>query len=164
MSLESFTADQIEVSVKGTFKTEHYFAANYQSLGKLLLNAARSEGIFHGADESQLMIRKNGFWKAVYEIRQDGRLIGKATPRGAFKRAFDIDYEDMPIALTPGGSRLRSWSVRDSKGGVLCEFLPRKSLKRGAQIRIGAELPLPLIILCYILVIRRWQEESSSAA
>jgi hypothetical protein len=163
MNNEAITADWIEVAVTGTFKTDHVFGSNNQILGKLALNAAKSEGFFLGADESQLKIRKTSFWKAQYEIIQNEKVIGKASPRGALKRAFDIDYDNLPVELKPGGSKLRSWTIRDSRGSILCEFLPRKSLKRGARIRIGAEIPLPMIVLCYILVIRRWQEESSAS-
>jgi hypothetical protein len=163
MNNEAINADWIEVSVKGTFKTEHVFVSNNQIFGKMALNAAKSEGFFLGADETQLKIRKTSFWKAQYELIQDEKVICTASPRGALKRAFDINCDDLFVELKPGGSKLRSWTLRNSQGGGLCEFLPRKSLKRGARIRIGAEIPLPLIVLCYILVIRRWQEESSAS-
>lgn len=163
MNKETISADWIEVEVKGTFKTEHVFVSNNQVLGKLALNAAKSEGFFLGADETQLKIRKISFWKSKYEIKQDEIVIGTASPRGGLKRAFDITYAELPVELKPGGTKLRSWTIRDSQGSNLCEFLPQKSLKRGSRIRIGAEIPLPLIVLCYILVIRRWQEESAAS-
>ena len=164
MNKEALTADWIDVTVKGTFATEHVFVSNNQILGKLALNAAKSEGFFLGADESQLKIRKTSFWKAKYELSVDEKVVGTTSPRGALKRAFDVTFEGKPVELKPGGSKLRSWTVRDSGGVGLCEFLPQKSLKRGARIRIGSEIPLPLIVICYILVLKRWQEESSSAA
>ena len=162
MNKEAFAADRIEVSVQGTFKTEHVFASSYQALGKLAMNAARSEGFFLGADQNQFAIQKTSFWKPVYEIKTDQQVVGTASPLGALKRAFQIEFEARSYVLKPGGSRLRSWTLWNQESVAMCEFLPRKSLKRGAQIRIGAEIPLALIVLSYILVIKRWQEESSA--
>ena len=162
MNRGAITVDQIVVSVSGTFKTEHVFSTTQQVLGKMALNAAKSEGFFLGADKSQLALKKASFWKSVYELTQEDQKIGTASSKGVFKRAFDIQFEDRSFELKPGGSKLRSWSVRNSQGVVVCEFLPRKSLKRGARIRINAELPMSLIVLCYLLVIKRWQEESSA--
>jgi hypothetical protein len=163
MSKAAITVDEIIVSVSGTFKTEHVFSTKQHVLGTMALNAAKSEGFFLGADNSQLTLKKTSFWKSVYEITQENKKIGTATPKGALKRAFDITFDGSGFELKPGGSKLRSWSVRNSQGIVVCEFLPRRSLKRGARIRIMAELPMSLIVLCYLLVIKRWQEESSAS-
>ncbi len=163
MNKDAYTADRIEVSVSGTFKTVHSFFSSYRNLGKMALNAARSEGFFLGVDGSQLALNKTSFWKSEFEISQDGEILASAAPRGALKRAYDIQYQGNRIELKPGGSKLRSWTVRNSQGVALCEFLPRKGLKRGAQILIKAELQLPLLVLCYLLVIRRWQEETSAS-
>ena len=83
MNKDAIPVDQIVVSVNGTFKTEHIFATTNQVLGKMALNAAKSEGFFLGVDKSQFSLKKTSFWKAVYEINQEDQTIGTASPKGA---------------------------------------------------------------------------------
>jgi hypothetical protein len=163
MSNSEYKTDLIEVAVSGAFKTDHVFVSSLQTLGVLSLNTSKGEGIFQAADGSKHELRKTSFWKSVFELTCGGEKIASATPRGAFKRAFDLQYENEVFSLIPKGSKLRSWSIRDAQERTICEFLPRSGLKRGARIRIGSEIPLPLLVFGYLLVIRRWQEESSAA-
>ena len=163
MSNSEFKADLIEVAVSGTFKTDHVFVSSMQTLGVLRLNASKGEGIFQAANGSNFQLQKTRFWKSIFELTSGGEKIASAAPRGAFKRAFDLQYENEIFSLVPKGSKLRSWSIRDDRERTICEFLPQSGLKRGARIRIGSEIPLPLLVFGYLLVIRRWQEESSAA-
>ena len=157
-------ADVIEVTVSGTFKTEHVFNTPEGVLGALTIKGSKGEGKFIGADDVVLDFKKPSVWKSQYEFKDGIAVIGKAHPPKKLKRAFEIDLEGEIYFLTPGGSKMRSWMLKNSQGQGICEILPRGGLKRGAYLRIGAEIPLKLLVFGYCLVVKRWQEESAAAA
>jgi len=157
-------ADVIEVTVSGTFKTEHVFNTPEGVLGALTIKGSKGEGSFIGADEVVLDFKKPSIWKSQYEFQEGTVVIGKAHPPKKLKRAFEIDFEGEIYYLTPGGSKMRSWTFKNIQAQGICEVLPRGGLKRGAYIKIGAEIPLKLLVFVYCLVIKRWQEESAAAA
>jgi len=157
-------ADVIEVTVRGTFKKEHVFNTPEGILGALTIKGSKGEGSFIGADEVVLDFKKPSIWKSQYEFQEGTVVIGKAHPPKKLKRAFEIDFEGEIYHLTPGGSKMRSWTLKNIQAQGICEVLPRGGLKRGAYIKIGAEIPLKLLVFVYCLVIKRWQEESAAAA
>lgn len=156
-------ADVIEVTVSGTFKTEHVFNTPEGILGALVIKGSKGEGRFVGADDAALEFKKPSVWKSQYELQEGNATIAKAHPPKKLKRAFEIDFEGEIYHLSPGGSKMRSWTLRNVQGQGICEILPRGGLKRGAYIKIGAEIPLKLLVFVYCLVVRRWQEESAAA-
>jgi len=157
-------ADAIEVTVSGTFKKEHVFNTPEGILGVLTIKGSKGEGSFIGADEVVLDLKKPSIWKSQYEFQEGTAVIGKAHPPKKLKRAFEIDFEGEIYHLTPGGSKMRSWMLKNVQAQGICEVLPRGGLKRGAYLKIGAEIPLKLLVFVYCLVIKRWQEESAAAA
>ena len=164
MDLLELKADVIEVTVSGTFKTEHVFNTPEGILGALTIKGSKGEGSFIGADEVVLDFKKPSIWKSQYEFQEGTVVIGKAHPPKKLKRALEIDFEGEIYHLTPGGSKMRSWTLQNIQAQGICELLPRGGLKRGAYIKIGAEIPLKLLVFVYCLVIKRWQEESAAAA
>jgi hypothetical protein len=156
-----FKADLIEVLETGAFKTEHVFQTDEGILGSLSLNVGKTEGAFQAVDEKELTFKKTSPWKSNYEWRDGSSLIGSAVPRKALSRAFLIDFQGTGYGLIPGGTKMRSWRVINSSDQELCEILPRGAFKRGARIRIKAEIPIGLLIFSYCLVNKRWQEQSS---
>ncbi len=161
---EELKADVIEVTVSGTFKTEHVFNTSEGILGALTIKGSKGEGSFVGADEVVLDFKKPSVWKNIYELQEGSSSIGKAHPPKKLKRAFEIDLEGEIYHLEPGGSKMRSWTLNNAHGQGICEILPRGALKRGAFLRIGAEIPLKLLVFSYCLVVKRWQEEASAAS
>ena len=157
-------ADVIEVTVSGTFKTEHVFNTPEGVLGALTIKGSKGEGKFTGADDAVLEFKKPSVWKNQYELQEGNGTIGKAHPPKKLKRAFEVDLEGEIYHLGPGGSKMRSWILKNAQGQGICEILPRGGLKRGAFLRIGAEIPLKLLVFSYCLVVKRWQEESAAAA
>lgn len=156
--------DVIEVTVSGSFKTEHIFNTPEGVLGGLTIKGTKGEGKFIAADESILDFKKPSVWKNSYELHEGTAVIGKAHPPKKLKRAFEIDFEGDIFALVPGGSKMRSWTLKNIRGEGICEVLPRGGLKRGAYLKIGGEIPLKLLVFVYCLVRKRWQEEASAAA
>jgi len=157
-------ADVIEITVSGTFKTEHVFNTSEGVLGALTIKGSKGEGSFIGADEIVLEFKKPSVLKNQYEFHEGSSVIGKAHPPKKLKRAFEIYFEGETYHLTPGGSKMRSWTLKNIQAQGICEVLPRGGLKRGAYIKIGGEIPLKLLVFVYCLVIKRWQEESAAAA
>jgi len=164
MDQAELKADVIEVTVSGAFKTEHVFNTPEGILGALTIKGAKGEGNFVGADDAVLDFKKPSVWKNQYELKEGSALIGTAHPPKKLKRAFQIDLEGEIYHLVPGGSKMRSWTLQNSQGQGISEVLPRGGLKRGAFIKIGAEIPLKLLVFVYCLVVKRWQEEASVAA
>lgn len=164
MDQAELKTDVIEVTVSGTFKTEHVFNTPDGVLGTLTIKGTKGEGNFVGADESVLDFKKPSVWKNQYELQDGNAVIGTAHPPKKLKRAFEINLDENIYALTPGGSKMRSWTLHNSQGRGISEVIPRGALKRGAYIKIGSEIPLKLLVFMYCLVIKRWQEESSAAA
>jgi len=164
MDQAELKADVIEITVSGTFKTEHVFNTPEGVLGALTIKGSKGEGKFIGADDAALEFKKPSVWKNQYELEDEAAVIGKAHPPKKLKRAFEIDLEGEIFQLVPGGSKTRSWTLKNSQGQGISEILPRGGLKRGAYIKIGAEIPLKLIVFTYCLVVKRWQEEAAAAA
>jgi hypothetical protein len=161
MENDFYTADVIEVREKGTFKTEHFFRTPMEELGILSLKASRAEGEFIGNDGLKYSLKKTSFWKSTYEWRLGTQLIATAQKKGTLGRAFLINYENNLYGLFPGGSKLKSWLLKNAQEIIMSEFQPRGAFKRGAYIKIKTQIPLPLLVFVYCLVSRRWQEESS---
>ena len=152
----------IEVSVSGTFKTEHILNSSGDNLGSVVIKGGKGEGVFTGGENLVLMFKKPSAWKNLYELQDGEAAVGKAQPPKKLSQAFDIELEDQVYHLTPGGKKGRSWTLRDGQGSEICEILPRGGLKRGAKIQVEAQISLKLLVFVYCLVVRRWQEESFS--
>ncbi|NQS92089.1 MAG: hypothetical protein HQ574_06725 [Chloroflexi bacterium] len=153
-------ADVIEVGVSGIFKTEHVFATPAGILGVLTLNVGISEGEFQGADGSTLVYKKTSFWKSNFEYFDGVSVIATAEPIGKLRRGLRLNLDGEHLGLFPGGSKLRSWTIKDPRDQILCEILPRGAFKRGAYLRIKAQFHLRWLVFGYCLVTKRWQEES----
>lgn len=164
MDQAELKTDMIEVTVSGTFKTEHVFNVQEGILGMLTIKGSKGEGKFLGADELALDFKKPSIWKDRYELLEGNDTIGQAHTPKKLKRAYQIDLSGETYELAPGGSKLRSWTLKNDRGEGICEVLPRRGLKRGAYIKIGSEIPLKLLVFVYCLVTKRWQEESTAAA
>lgn len=164
MEQAELRTDLIGVTVRGTFKTVHVFNVPEGSLGSLTIKGSKGEGKFLGAAGLELEFQKPSLWKDRYQLLENGAIIGEAHPPKKLRRAFQIDWGGEVYRLAPGGSKLRSWTLSQEGGQVLCEILPRGGLKRGALIRIGTEIQLNLLVFGYCLVAKRWQEESTAAA
>jgi len=161
MNEQELKADLIEIVETGAFKTEHLFQFGGGVLGVLKLKASRSEGNFKTETGEEYFFSKPSIWKSNYEWRDNTSLLGRAVPKGKLSRAFIIDFQGTAYGLLPGGSKLRSWRIVSTSGEDLCEFIPRGAFKRGARVRIGAEIQVGLLGFCYCLVTKRWQEQSS---
>ena len=153
----------IEVSVSGTLKTTHVFDNSGESLGSVVIKGGKGEGVFTGPDNLVLMFKKPSVWKNQYFLEEGKEVVGKAQPPKKLSQALDIEFEDQVYHLTPGGSKGRSWTLKDGQGHEICEVLPRGGLKRGAKIQVETQVSLKLLVFAYCLVVRRWQEESFSA-
>ncbi len=164
MNKNDLKADVIEVTASGAFKSEHVFNTTVGILGVLTLKGIKGEGSFSGADDSVLDFKKISIWKSHYELRQGSTVIAGAQPPKGLSRAFNLVFEGDYYLLKPGGNKLRSWTLKDNQGRAICEIMPRGGFKRGALLRIGAEIPLTLLVFVYCLVIRRWHEEAGVAA
>jgi hypothetical protein len=154
-------AGLVEVSVSGTFKTEHEFNTPEGGLGSLTIKGSKGEGTFNSADDSVLEIKKPSIWKSQYELEEEQNTIGKAYPPKKLKQAFEIDFEGEFFKLDSDGSKSDSWTLSDHQGSRICEVLPRGGFKRGAQINVGVEIPLKLLVFVYYLVNKRWSEDAA---
>ena len=92
-------ADVIEITVSGTFKTEHVFNTSEGVLGALTIKGSKGEGSFIGADEFILEFKKPSVGKIEYELQEGNAVIGKAHPPKKLKRAFEIDLEGEILIL-----------------------------------------------------------------
>ena len=158
---QELKADLIEVIETGTFRTEHTFQFGRGVLGVLKFNSGRSEGEFIASDGTEYQFKKTTFWKSNYVWKKGESILASAAPRGKLTRAFIIDFQGSTYGLFPGGSKPRSWKVKNISEKDLCEIMPRGAFKRGAHLWIRDEIPIDLLIFCYSLVSRCWQEQSS---
>jgi hypothetical protein len=152
----------IEIAVSGAFRTEHIFHTAGGVLGKLTMNASRSQGIFQGQENLELVFVKESFWKSTYNISRQGQILGTAKPEKVLSRKVGLAVEGETYNLHPGGSKLRSWRVLNSDGQPLIEIQPKGGLRRGARLLFFRESTVSVIVFAYCLVTRRWQEESSA--
>ena len=157
------TTDIIQIKASGSLKSRHEFLIAGGNLGTLLLNAAKSEGTFQGAQESLLGFKKTSFWKSTYQLDVNGKAVAKAAPFKALSRALLIDHDQKQYKLIPKGGKNRSWQLLDKEQEPVCEYLLRGTFKRGALIRIISPIKLKLLVFGYCLVSERWQEESQAA-
>ena len=157
---QEFKADLIEVIEKGGFKTNHTFQVTDEKLGVLELNGIKSAGVFKAENGQELVCKKTSPWKSTYELSENGTQTGFASSRKTLGQDYLIQYQGEIFGLIPGGSRLRSWRVMNPSKQEICEYLPRGGFKRGAYVKIRADIPLGLLVFCYVLVSNRWMEHS----
>ncbi len=156
-------ADFIEVTVKGSLKTEHDFQSADGRLGLLKMNGLITEGTFQGVDGLSIHFKKTSLLKAQYELDQEGVKLGSAKPAKALRKALSLELEGKSFSLVPGKLLTRTWNLLNSEGSPICELKPRGVLKRGAVIQILSPVELKLLVFAYCLVTKRWQEESSAS-
>ena len=164
MDQETWTADQIEVTVEGVFTTHHHLQSAAGSLGELTMNMGGSTGTFLSTDGRELEINRTNLWRGWYEIRDSGVVIGTATTQGFFRRTTTINYRGVEHLLEPINFWAREWRLVDPMGSVLVEVGTRGVFKRGAVIKVFGEIELDLLVFCYHLVGMRWQEQSTAAS
>jgi len=163
MSRESLAADAIEVTVSGTFRTHHLFESETGLLGELTVPAFRRGATFGGAEGLELTISSKGWTGSRYEMRSGEEVLATTHPRGAFRRAIDIECSGVPYAAVPVAAFRQGWYLVDAVGSQLLKFQPRGAFRRGAYLEILAPVRLELIVLFYYLVYRRKQEEAAAA-
>ena len=164
MNQETWTADQIEVSVDGVFTTHHYMQSASGSLGELTMKTGGATGTFVSTDGRELEIKRTSFWRGWFEMRDSGVVIGTASSQGFFRRTTTIDYRGVEHLLEPANAWARKWRLVDPMGSVLVEIEPRGAFKRGAFIRVLGEIELDLLAFCYYMVSMRWQEQAGAAS
>ena len=163
-SQESLVSGQLEITVSGTFKTEHKFTSGQGSLGSLVTKGGKGEGVFTSSEGLVLELKKPSAWKNQYELQESNQTIVEVQLPKRIRKTFEIAFENKGFELSPGGSKNRSWTLRTAQGAEVCEILPRGGLKRGAKIEIASQIPLRLLVLVYYLVEKRWKEEAAASA
>lgn len=154
----------IEVTVSGTFKTEHVFESSGGNLGSLVIKGGKGEGVFTGSEGLVLEFKKPSAWKNQYQIHESNNLIASVQLPKKIRKAFEIEFDGQVFELSPGGSKNRSWTLKNDQGAGVCEILPRGGLKRGAKCEVVNQIPLRLMVLVYYLVEKRWKEEAAASA
>ena len=164
MTYKTITTDEIEVLVSGFFTTRHQLRANTDVIGELTLRGLKMLGSFRSTDGRELELEKTSWWKSIYEIREEGVVVGTAYPRGTFRREFLLDFGGQVYVLTPTGFGGRVWRLFDNTGTLLLEARHRGAFRRGAYLTIRGEIDFPPMLFAYYLVNVRWQEQRAAVA
>ena len=159
---DEIRADLVVTSVSGTFTTEHLFQASAGILGVMKLRTSKSKGSFQAADGTIFEFENTAFLKPNYELKLDDEVLVRSEKRSALGRGLKVHEGGVTYVLRPGGSRMRSWGLWDEDELPVCELQPKGAFSRGAKIIIRQEVSVPLLVFVYCLVIKRWQEESTS--
>ena len=163
MTTAEWSADWIEVTVSGFFKTEHELGSAAGTLGRLTIPTLKKTCVFQGADGQTLAMRQPSVWKQEYELRAGGELLGQAWSPGVFRRDLIVQWRDQEYALQPVGILTRALRLVDAQGAVLLHVEPRGVFRRGARLQVLAEVELALLAWVYYLVYKRWEREAAAA-
>ncbi len=164
MDQQTYSADVVEVTVKGAFATQHEFWAGEERLGELKLKFGKIQGDFTGRQGERYAIEQTGFWKRGFLIADDEEILGRANPPKNFSPRLVIEFEGEGYACRPVGFWARKWLVKDTLGEILMVMEPRDAFKRGAYLQIYKSIPLGLLVFFYAVVHKRWQEQSAAAS
>ena len=164
MSSASIAVDRIEVSVSGLFMTHHHFDTGSGSCGELTVPSFGRGAAFCAADGQEFAIRRTSWLGGKYEMSVAEEVRATARPRGAFRRAIEVDFPSDSFAVVPAGAFRQGWYLLDAQGIRLLEFQPRGAFRRGAHLEVLAPTRLEVIALFYYLVYQRKQEEAAAAS
>ncbi len=164
MGEQIWTADQVEVHIRGLFTTRHDFAAGEVSLGEMTVSPWKRQFTFRGSDGTGLRLVRHGFWKVSWELWAGEQLRGQARPLGTLRRQMQVEFDGQTCLLRPAGFWGHTWFLDDPSGQPLLRIQPRGFLRRGAVLTILAEVELPLLVLAYTLVWQSWEAQAATAA
>ncbi|MFO8035603.1 MAG: hypothetical protein R6U57_03130 [Anaerolineales bacterium] len=163
MDQHTYSADVVEVTIKGAFATQHEFWAGEKCLGELKLKFGKLQGEFEGHQGERYAVEQLSFWKRDFVIRDDEKILGRANPPKNFSPRLVIEFEGEGYECSPVGFWARKWVLKDILGEVLMVMEPRGMFKRGAYLQIYKSIPLGLLVFFYTLVNKRWQEQSATS-
>lgn len=164
MDQQTYSADVVEVMVKGAFATQHEFWTGEKCLGELKLKFGKLQGEFEGRQGERYAVEQPSFWRRDFLIKDDKEILGRANPPKNFSPRLVIEFEGEGYECRPVGFWARKWLLKDTLGEILMVMEPRGAFKRGAYLQIYKPIPLGLLVFFYAVVNKRWQEQSAAAS
>ncbi len=164
MNQESWTADEIEVTVSGFFTTHHILQTPEGNLGELTLPAFSKSGVFRFANGRELVVARTSWWQRGHELQESGVVLGTARPLGFLRRTTEIGFQEEMYKLVPASFWARGWLLLNEVKTILIEVQPRGIFRRGAYLTIVDPVSIDLLIFAYYVVNARWQEQAASTS
>jgi hypothetical protein len=164
MTHTTWGLSEIEVNVRGFFKTTHRFISSSGDLGEIVCPAFGQEGDFHGDRGKILSLRKKHWLGNAFELLEGDKVRGAAEQRRMLARDINVWFDGREYTLQPAGLLNQGWYLIDHQGLTLLEVQPQGLLKQGAYIVPSAALDADLVVFVYFLIYRRWQDDAATVA
>jgi hypothetical protein len=105
-------------------------------------------------------IGREGVMSSVFLLREDGRTIASATKPSAFRRSFDVVFDQTGYKLEAVGPFVRRFELRKDFREV-GSIHPVHLFSRKAIVELPEYLPLEVQVFIAWLVIMLWKRGSS---
>lgn len=148
-----------------TARPRRWYSSDYRILdgdveiASLRVKLFRDTGIFQVEGEDY-QINVEGFLKGRFELRQGPTILAKAEKT---RRKFEIRTSGHRMTLESNGILGRSWDLHVMTGPI-GSIRALGWLNNAAEADLPDELPLPLRIFLFYLVLLTWRRQAAGAA
>ena len=150
----------LEAIPKNILSTRFRFQQENQLLGELDNSIWRENAQVELKDGTYVLYREGRF-SGYFLIEHNGRLVARASKPSALKNTFEVEVAGRLLVLR----QLSIWKRRfglfvgDKQIGSV---YPRRVLSRHAHIDVPGDLPLPIRVFLFWLVLVVWKRQEAA--
>ena len=108
-------------------------------------------------------LAREGFWSGDFALTVDEGVLALATKESAFTRRFVVRVGTRELVLEPASLFGRSFRLVEN-GSAVGHVLPEHWFARACTLEFPDELPVPVQVFLFWLVVLMWRREASAAA
>ncbi|MCK4998048.1 MAG: hypothetical protein KAS23_00885 [Anaerohalosphaera sp.] len=107
-------------------------------------------------------LRKAGFLSTEFSIEENGSVIASAS-KTAMIRLFEVDYNNTQYTLRAASPLTRKFVI-ECGNEKIGQIAPNVFFARSCSIEIPDDIPIPVQMFMFWLVILMWRRSSNSAS
>lgn len=141
------------------YSSEYRILDGEVEIASLRLKLLRDTGIFQ-VEGKEYQIDVEGFLRGRFELKEGPMILAKAEKT---RRKFEIRTGGQRMTLEANGLLGRSWDLHVMTGPI-GSIRSLGWLKNAAEANLPEELPLPLRVFLFYLVLITWRRQAAGAA
>jgi hypothetical protein len=114
-------------------------------------------------EDGTYQLYREGFASGVFLLEKDGSVIARATKPSVFAQKFDIELPNRHLELRRASLWSRGFNLFDGVKQV-GSIYPQGFFRRRSIIDVPADLPLPIGVFVFWLVLVMWKRQRAAAS
>ena len=152
---------QIQARPRHLFSWDFDLSLDGEFLAGLDMSWLREGGRF-SYDAREYRLAQEGFWSGDFLLATDQEVLARAA-KSAFVRRFVVQTGEREFILEPASLFTRSFRLVEN-GLIVGYVLPNHRFTRACTLEFPDDLPVPVQVFLFWLVVLLWRRAASAAA